>query len=294
MRRAPLGSLLLVAIVALSLVDTSAQAARLGTRPGESSAPGGARPAPGEPRTDRAERDSALPAIPALTGRLVDAAAVVRPPERRAIESLSAELERKTGAQIAVLVVDSTAPYDIFDYGMRVAEAWKLGQKGRDNGLLLVVAVNDRKVRFFSGYGLEGVLPDGKLGAILDDEVTPRFRAGDYGGGIYAGVGAAAAAIAADAGVTLDGAPAPRPVRRPQGGEPDLVLMLLYLAFFILPFVLMAMSGRRRGFGPIFYGGGPFGGGFGRGGGFGGGGGGGGGFGGGGGGFGGGGAGRGW
>jgi uncharacterized protein len=300
MRRVRLHTLLAGAVVALALGGTRVEAASLGTRdasPAPADAPAADRPSR-TPDAGADSRTSALPAIPPLTGRVVDSANILEPRERAAIESLSAELERKTGAQAAVLVVDSTAPFDIFDYGMRVAEAWKLGQQGRDNGLLMVVAVKDRKVRFFTGYGVEGALPDGKLGTILDEYVMPQFRGGDYGAGVYAGLLACAEAIAAEAGVTLDlERQAPRPARQPRGGDVDLVWLLLYLAFFIVPFVLANKSGRRRGFFPVFFGGGPFGGGFGSRGGFGGGfggGGGGGGFGGGGGGFGGGGAGRSW
>jgi uncharacterized protein len=289
----------LALLAAIALFAMSAGAARLETGRGDAGVPD-SRDSSG-PASDVPAPEAAPPAwtpsVPPLSGPVVDTAGVLSPAEERAIVTLVTELERKTTAEIAVLTVGSTAPLDPFDYGLRVAESWKLGKQGRDNGLLLLVAVGDRKVRFFAGYGLEGILPDGKLGAILDDYVTPHFRAGDYGGGIQAGVRAAAQEIADDAGVTLEG----EPLRAPRTPAPqvDLVWLLLFLFLFVLPLVLASRSRgrRRRWFFPIFFGGGRFGGGF-DGGGFGGGfgdgfGGGGGGFGGGGR-FGGGGAGRGW
>jgi uncharacterized protein len=237
------------------------------------------------------------PPIPKLTGPVVDPANVIAPAEAKALGDLAWELKQKTGAEIAVLTVRSTAPEDVFDYGMRVAEAWKLGSAEKDDGLLLVVAVDDHRAQFFTGYGLEGILPDGKVGAILDDYVVPAFRQGDYGGGIYAGMRAAAEVIAANAGVTLSGTPA-QPVRRPRRRASPFA----FLWILIVLWVLLGSRRRRLGYGPFLFGsgfggrrggfGGTLGGGF--GGGFGGGGGGLGGFGGGGGGFGGGGAGRGW
>ncbi|MFP6626389.1 MAG: TPM domain-containing protein [Deltaproteobacteria bacterium] len=228
------------------------------------------------------------PPVPPLSGPIVDQARVLGEPHRSAIAGLALELKQKTGVEIAVLSVKSVAPLDIFSYGMRVAEAWGLGEAGKDNGLLLLIAIKEQRIRFFTGYGLEGILPDGKTGAILDTHVMPRIKGGDIGGGIYAGVRAAAEIIAADAGVKLSGRPLATPggrVRR-RGTNP---FMLGYLLFFGLPGLFRR---RRRGmmFMPLFFGGGlgqGFGGGFG-------GGGLGGGFGGLGGGFGGGGAGRGW
>lgn len=244
-----------------------------------------------------------LAPIPPLTGPVVDQAGVIDGARARAIADLAFELKQKTGAEIGVLTVRTTAPEDVFTYGMRVADAWKLGSAEKDDGLLLVVATGDRKAHFFTGYGLEGILPDGKLGGILDEYVVPGFRQGDYGGGVYAGVHAAAEVIAADQGVTLSGAPA-QPVRRRARRGPS---PFAWIWILIVLWLLFGRGGRRRRRGihvfPPFFGGGfgsrgggdfggTLGGGF--GGGFGGGGGGFGGFGGGGGGFGGGGAGRGW
>jgi uncharacterized protein len=237
---------------------------------------------------------SEFAAVPPLGGPVVDTAGVIRPPAARAIDTLARDLRAKTGAEIAVLTMKTVAPETAFDFGMRVVDAWKLGSAEKDDGLLLLIVVDDREVRFFQGYGLEGVLPDGRLGEILDRSVLPAFRAGDYGGGAYGGLAAVAEVIAADHGVKL-GAPsqdAPRPVAPPHELDVSTLLLMLFV-FIVLASIVSTRPPayrRRGGLPPVFrggfgggFGGGGFGGGFGRGG-----------FGGGGGGFGGGGAGRSW
>jgi uncharacterized protein len=232
----------------------------------------------------------ATPTIPQPTGFVTDQAGVLSADATARLTGLLRELQTKTGAEIAVLTVDTTAPLDDFTYAMRVAEAWKPGRARDDTGLLFLVAVRDRRLRVVTGYGLEGILPDGLVGQIQDKEIIPRFRAGDLAGGIEAGVRALAAQIAAEPGVTPTGV---RPGQRDRAARPlpPLVLALLLLLLAAV-FVYVASqqprlrSRRRRG----AYIPGDFGGGF--GGSFGGGGGGFGGFGGGG--FGGGGAGRSW
>ncbi|HWP65328.1 MAG TPA: TPM domain-containing protein, partial [Candidatus Limnocylindria bacterium] len=139
------------------------------------------------------------PPIPPLAGPVVDQAGIIDPASRRRITELALDLERRTGAELAVLTMPSVAPLTAFDYGMQVVDAWKLGKKDRDDGLLLLVVLEPREVRMFTGYGLEGTLPDGRVGAILDEWVVPHFKRGAYGDGIYAGLAAAAAAITGDA-----------------------------------------------------------------------------------------------
>jgi uncharacterized protein len=218
---------------------------------------------------------------------VTDVAGVVPPAVRTRITGLVEELRAKTGAEIAVIAVDTTAPLDDFTYAMRIADAWKPGRKGDDTGVVFLVAVRDRKVRILVGYGLEGILPDGLVGEIVDREIVPAFRAGRIDEGIWRGVVALAGRIAAARGVELSGAPpAPRAGPAPIP-FPGWVVVLVTLLFVALVLYQASRPSRfRRGrFYPI-----PFGG-FGRGG-FGGGGGGFGGFGGGS--FGGGGAGRSW
>ncbi|MGQ0811075.1 MAG: TPM domain-containing protein [Nitrospiraceae bacterium] len=127
---------------------------------------------------------------PPLTGRVVDLAHVL-PAE--IIESLSTTLkahEDKTTNQVAVLVLPSLEGEPIEDFAQRTFVTWKLGQKGTDNGSLLVIAINDRKVRIHTGYGLEGALTDARSSQIIRNEIVPRFRAGDFAGGIQAGTDA--------------------------------------------------------------------------------------------------------
>ncbi len=217
---------------------------------------------------------AAEPAIPTPQGFVTDFGGVVSPAVKARLTGLLQELQAKTGAEIAVLAVDTTAPLDDFTYALRVADAWKPGRKREDTGLVFLVAVKDRKLRVLTGYGLEGILPDGLVGQIQDEEVVPSFRAGRIDEGIERGVRAFASEIAASKGVTLTGVPPPRP--RPQAaplpGWAAVLILLLSLAFIV--YVMsqqrsLAARGRRRG---GFYVPGGFGGGFGTGGGGGGGG----------------------
>jgi uncharacterized protein len=159
---------------------------------------------------------------------------------------------------------------------MRLAEAWKPGAKGKDNGVVFLVSVADRKLFILTGYGIGGALPDGLVGEIRDRDIVPRFRAGDLPGGIRAGVERMAAIIAREYGVTLSGAPAP--AERPHDALPPqipplLVLLVIVLFFLVLSSLLSGFDRRQRWrfFGGPMWGGGGFGGG-GWGGGFGGGG----------------------
>jgi uncharacterized protein len=133
--------------------------------------------------------------VPPLTGRIVDAAHLL-PADLAA--SLSAELaahEARTGNQVALLTLPSLQGEPLEEFSHRVATTWKLGQKGTDNGVLILVVPNDRKVRIEVGYGLEGTLTDLKSSRIIREEMVPRFREGDFSGGIAAGVKAALGTI---------------------------------------------------------------------------------------------------
>ena len=229
---------------------------------------------------------AAEPPVPVPQGYVTDLAHAIGPDVRGRIERLDEELRDKTGAEIAVVTVETTAPLDDFTYAMRIADAWKPGRKGEDTGIVFLVATRDRKLRVLVGYGLEGILPDGLVGEIEDREVVPAFRAGRVDEGVWRGVAALAARIADARGVALTGAPprsAPGPAPLP--GWVVLLVILVFAALVLYQASTRPNRFRRGGFSPA----GPFGG---FGGGFGGGGGGFGGFGGGS--FGGGGAGRSW
>jgi len=128
--------------------------------------------------------------VPPLTGRVVDLAQVLPAGD---VDALTASLkahEDHTGNQVAVLIVPSLEGASLEDYSHRVATTWKLGRKGTDNGVLLLIALKERKVRIEVGYGLEGTLTDLRSAHIIRNEIVPRFRAGDVPGGVRAGVDA--------------------------------------------------------------------------------------------------------
>ncbi len=133
--------------------------------------------------------------VPYLSGRIVDEAGMVPPDVAQRLDEKLAALEKATGDQVAVLTVQSLDGEPLEDYSMKVAETWKLGQKDKDNGVLLLIAKNDRKLRIEVGYGLEPQLTDAQAGRIIRNVITPRFKAGDFGGGIEAGVDAIAGTL---------------------------------------------------------------------------------------------------
>lgn len=181
-------------------------------------------------------------AVPPLTARVTDLTGTLTPAQRQALETKLAELERSKGSQVAVLLVPTTQPESIEQFALRVAEAWRLGRKGVDDGVLLLVAKEDKALRIEVGYGLEGVIPDAVAKRIIADIMVPRFRAGDFAGGLDAGVDAISKLIA--------GEPLP-PVPRQQAGESSTQVDLPVLLIFLLLAggVLRALLGRLLGAG---------------------------------------------
>lgn len=222
------------------------------------------------------------PPIPAAVGFVNDAAGVMDEPSRAKLEAFLKQVQDKTGAQFGVLTVKTTAPSSPAMFKVKVFETWKLGHQGQDDGLLLLVSVDEHRAEFETGYGLEGTLPDGYQSRVVREVMAPRFRAGDFAGGITQGMLANAARLAKEKGVTLewDG----RELRYTGGRSerlPPWVFSLIL--FFVVVMILSALQNRGGRGGPFggrgIYGGwgaGGLGGGFGGfGGGFGGGGGGG-------------------
>ncbi|HEY5898632.1 MAG TPA: YgcG family protein [Burkholderiales bacterium] len=125
--------------------------------------------------------------IPPLKARVTDLTGTLNAQQRDALEHTLAEFEARKGAQIAVLLVPTTQPETVEQYSVRVQESWKLGRKGVDDGVLLVVAKNDRKLHIEVGYGLEGILPDAIAKRIIEDDIVPRFKENDFYGGVRAG-----------------------------------------------------------------------------------------------------------
>ncbi len=154
----------------------------------------------------------AAPEFPALSGRVVDQAGVLSAATVQTLEAQLAEHEKATSNQLVVVTLKDLQGYAIGDYGYQLGRHWGIGQAGRDNGALLIVAPKERKVRIEVGYGLEGVLPDVTANNIIQTRILPRFRQGDYDGGVRAGVESILAAI--------DGAYEPLPApRRASGGN---------------------------------------------------------------------------
>ncbi len=133
--------------------------------------------------------------IPSLTARVNDYAAMLSSATRQQLESILAALEREESTQLAVLTIDSLQGENLEDFSLKVVEKWRLGQKGLDNGALLLIAKNDRKLRIEVGYGLEGVLTDLTSGRIIRDIITPQFKNGNFDQGVIDGVSAMIAAV---------------------------------------------------------------------------------------------------
>src|SRR5918992_5436247 len=128
--------------------------------------------------------------VPPLRGRVNDYAGVMSQDQVQSLEARLAQFEQETGHQVAVLTIPTLDGEDIEGFSIRVAENWKIGKKGFDNGVILVVVPNDRRLRLEVGYGLEGVLPDAVANQIISQYIIPRFRAGDFSSGIVAGIDA--------------------------------------------------------------------------------------------------------
>lgn len=127
-------------------------------------------------------------AVPALNSRVTDLTGTLTAEQKSVLEQRLAGFEAGKGSQIAVLMLSSTKPEEIEQFSIRVAESWKIGRKGTDDGLILVIAKDDRRLRIEVGYGLEGAIPDAVAKRVISETITPRFKAGDYYGGISAGV----------------------------------------------------------------------------------------------------------
>ena len=169
--------------------------------------------------------------VPDLSRRVTDLSGTLSAQQVAELESRLAALENRKGSQIAVLIVPTLEGEDIAQYGIRVAEKWKIGRARVDDGVILIVAKNDRKLRIEVGYGLEGVIPDAIAKRVIAETITPPFRSGDYYGGIAAGVGQLEKLI--------DGEPLPAPARQDTAGAPDSLLPLLVIGFvagnFLVP-----------------------------------------------------------
>lgn len=171
--------------------------------------------------------------VPFLTGRVTDNAQVISMDKRLVITEMLKAHEEKTGNQIAVLTVSTLNGANLEEYAVEVFDSWKLGQKGKDNGLLIVVVPGDRRMRLEVGYGLEGQLTDGMAGSIIRDVITPHFKEKDYGTGIEEGVKAVISVLERTSQADVE---APLGRKRPsdlkfQGPELSLMEKILLGAF---------------------------------------------------------------
>ena len=184
-------------------------------------------------------------AVPPLKSRIIDLTETLPTDLTAELEQRLASFEAKKGSQLVVLIVPTTQPETIEQYSIRVVESWKLGRKGVDDGVLLLIAKNDRTLRIEVGYGLEGTLPDAMAKRIIEEIIAPEFRQGNFAGGIVAGVERILNAI--------DGEPLPPPHFRPGGNSvggmsavlENIVPILIGLVVFGK--VLQSMFGRLVG-----------------------------------------------
>jgi uncharacterized protein len=183
-------------------------------------------------------------AVPPLTGRVVDQTGTLSSGDIASLTQKLKDFETRKGSQIAVLIVPTTAPEEIEQYSIRVAEAWKIGRKKVDDGAILLVAKNDRKLRIEVGYGLEGALTDVTTRRIIDEIITPKFKSGDFAGGIFDGVDRIMRVV--------DGEPLPAPEPEWQGfrGQDRYDVLfnpLILFGVFAVGGVLRTLLGRLIG-----------------------------------------------
>lgn len=181
-------------------------------------------------------------AVPTLKARVTDLTQTLTPTQQQTLEQQLADLEARKGAQIAILLVPTTEPETIEQYARRVADTWKLGRKGIDDGALLLIAKSDRKVRIETQYGLEGVIPDAIAKRIIAEAITPHFKQGDFYGGIEQGVARMVQLI--------DGEALPPPPNR--RGNASSINNIEGALPFLLVGILLVGSVLRRLFGRFF------------------------------------------
>lgn len=183
--------------------------------------------------------------FPALSGRVVDQGRLLDAPTEAALTQKLAALETDTGDQLVVVTVDSLQGYEIEEYGYRLGRHWGIGQKEGDNGVLLIVAPNERKVRIEVGYGLEPILTDALSAQIIQTRIVPAFRESAFQRGITAGVDAIDEQLRLDPAEAQARAAAARPVRSEAPIGPMIVVFLVFL-FLFLGLLGSASRGRRH------------------------------------------------
>ncbi|SFF73112.1 uncharacterized protein SAMN05518801_10132 [Novosphingobium sp. CF614] len=195
--------------------------------------------------------------FPKLTGRVVDAANIIPDAEEARLTQKLAALEQQSRRQLVVATIPDLQGYEIADYGYQLGRNWGIGQKGDDNGALLIVAPNERKVRIEVGYGLEPVLTDGMSFLIINKAIVPRFKQDDMAGGIEAGTDAIIKQLTLPPEEAQKIAAEADQQRQQGGGFPfgAVVFIAVILIFFVIPMIREARGGGRRRFGggPIIW-----------------------------------------
>jgi uncharacterized protein len=179
----------------------------------------------------------AQPKFPELTGRIVDNARLIKPEDRAAIEAELAALEQKSSDQLVVVTLPSLQGYEIEDFGYQLGRKWGIGQAGRNNGVLLIVAPNERRVRIEVGRGLEPIVTDLLSKLIIENTILPAFRRGDFSGGVRAGVRDLKDALLGDAEAVKERA---KGGRKPAFDTHSWILLAFWIAVFL--FVLYAVA----------------------------------------------------
>lgn len=200
----------------------------------------------------------AEPAFPTLTGRITDEAGLLKAGDRNTVDAELADLEQKSSDQLAVVTLNSLQGYPIEDFGYQLGRKWGIGQKGKDNGVLLIVAPNEHKVRIEVGRGLEPILTDAMSKLIIENAIVPAFRKGDFAGGITAGVRDIKDVLLGDPEAVKERALGPRRTESPDTMQIILltfwicvVLYILYAVYRSAQAAQTAGVGRRRSGGPV-------------------------------------------
>ncbi|GAC1328199.1 MAG: hypothetical protein NVSMB26_03160 [Beijerinckiaceae bacterium] len=190
--------------------------------------------------------------FPELSGRIVDQANILPAATRSSLETKLADLEQKSGIQLAVATVSSLEDQDVETYTNQLFRAWKLGDQAKNNGALLLVAPKERKVRIEVGYGLEGTLTDALSNVIITNAMVPKFKAGDFAGGVERGVDGIIAALTTD---TSDWQKKPQVRAEDQDDAFNALLPFIIFGLIIFVFIMMQRHARGGGGGwggPIF------------------------------------------
>ena len=192
-----------------------------------------------------AQAQDLLP-VPALSGRVIDQTGTLTPAQTQALTAKLAAIETQRGAQIAVLMVPTTQPEDVFTYSQRVANTWKIGRREVGDGIVIVVAKNDRRINIEIAKTLEGAIPDVLAGRIINDQIKPAFKAGDYAGGLSAAIDQL------DQHIAGEGMPAPAPDagrghRGASGFDLQDLMIFLFVGAPIAGALLTGIFGRKFG-----------------------------------------------